>query len=143
MPADEMGARCERLDRQRKLLSRVFGLVDTGEFGDAGVSGWLAVSYQTYDKFKGPGDLTKCQTNGRMFWDMGDGDFVSLAAHFNVNRNDFYRNLHQPQAQFNSAARLPRQSGRPAPADAPTTGAAENDEHPVDHLVDPDFRTAR
>ncbi len=71
---------------------RVFGMVDTGEMGPWGSTAYLAASYQTYDKFKGPGDLTKWQVNGKVFTPLGDnGDFFSLAFHYNENRNNFYR----------------------------------------------------
>lgn len=72
---------------------RLFMRADTGSFGPWGTTSYLATSYQQYDKFKGPGELEKIQVNGRMFQDLGDGDFVSLAIHGNRNRNDFYRNL--------------------------------------------------
>jgi len=78
---------------------RGFLMYDTGEL-DAGLSAWLAGSWQAYDKFKGPGDLEKWQVNGRLFWDLGDGDFASLAVHYNENRNAFYRNLTMDQIDF-------------------------------------------
>ena len=71
---------------------RVFGLVDTGEIGPWGTTAYLAGSYQKYDKFKGPGDLEKWQINGKIYQPLGDnGDFFSLAFHYNENRNNFYR----------------------------------------------------
>ncbi|HYE42128.1 MAG TPA: TonB-dependent receptor [Caulobacteraceae bacterium] len=72
---------------------RIFGLVNTGALaGVEDLSAWFSASYTGYDKFKGPGNLQKKQFNGRVFYDLGGGDFVSLAAHWNENRNDFYRN---------------------------------------------------
>lgn len=71
---------------------RAFGRFDTGEMGPWGTRGWLAASFTEYDKFKGPGDLEKKQFNGKVVQDIGDeGDFVSLAFHWNENRNAFYR----------------------------------------------------
>jgi iron complex outermembrane receptor protein len=71
---------------------RAFGRFDTGELGPWGTRGWLAASFTEYDKFKGPGDLEKKQFNGKVVQDIGDeGDFVSLAFHWNENRNAFYR----------------------------------------------------
>jgi iron complex outermembrane receptor protein len=72
---------------------RYFIMADSGAFGPWGTTSYLAASYQSYDKFKGPGDLEKIQVNGRIYQDLGDGDFVSLAFHGNRNRNNFYRNL--------------------------------------------------
>lgn len=71
---------------------RIFGMVDTGEIGPWGTTGYLSASYQKYDKFKGPGDLEKWQINGKIYTPLGDnGDFFSLAFHYNENRNNFYR----------------------------------------------------
>jgi iron complex outermembrane receptor protein len=70
---------------------RLFGLFDTGEFGSTGASAWVAGSVQEYDKFKGPGSLEKWQINGKVYQPLGDGDFISLAFHYNENRNNFYR----------------------------------------------------
>ena len=71
---------------------RIFGLVDTGDILGTGATAYLAGSYQKYDKFKGPGDLEKWQINGKIYQPLGDnGDFVSLAFHYNENRNNFYR----------------------------------------------------
>ena len=73
---------------------RAFGLFDTGELSSFGTTAFMAGSYQKYDKFKGPGDLEKWQLNGRIYQPVGDnGDFISLAFHYNENRNAFYRNL--------------------------------------------------
>ncbi len=70
---------------------RIMGLLDTGEFGPWGTSAWFAVSRQGYDKFKGEGDLEKTQYNGRIYQPLGgNGDFVSLAGHYNENRNNNY-----------------------------------------------------
>ncbi|MBX9616525.1 MAG: TonB-dependent receptor [Caulobacteraceae bacterium] len=74
-------------------FGRVFGRFDTGAFGPWGTTAYLTGSYTDYDKFKGPGTLTKQQYNGRLFQDMGDGDFASLAFNWNVNRNNFYNNF--------------------------------------------------
>jgi iron complex outermembrane receptor protein len=71
---------------------RIFGLIESGEITPIGTALWVAGSYQKYDKFKGPGDLEKWQLNGKIYQPIGDnGDFVSLAAHYNENRNNFYR----------------------------------------------------
>ena len=70
---------------------RLFAVVDTGKF-DTGTSAFLAGSWTKYNKFKGPGGLEKKQVNGRVYQDFGGGDFISFAGHYNVNRNNFYRN---------------------------------------------------
>ena len=67
--------------------------MDTGAFGPWGTTAYGAFSYTNYDKFKGPGELEKTQFNGKIYQDLGDGDFASLAGHWNVNRNSFYNNF--------------------------------------------------
>ncbi|PZU59246.1 MAG: TonB-dependent receptor [Brevundimonas sp.] len=70
---------------------RFMGLIDTGEIGPWGTSAWFAVSDQTYDKFKGLGELNKTQYNFRIYQPVGDnGDFVALSGHYNENRNNSY-----------------------------------------------------
>ncbi|WP_439478584.1 TonB-dependent receptor [Brevundimonas sp.] len=84
---------------------RGFIRFDTGAFGPWGTTAYGAFSYTNYDKFKGPGELEKTQFNGKLYQDLGDGDFASLAGHWNVNRNSFYNNFIN-QAQFNAGTFL-------------------------------------
>src|SRR6185503_2064803 len=64
---------------------------ETGEIGPWGSSAWAAGSYQKYDKFKGAGNLYKRQFNAKFYQPIGEGkDFVSVAVHYNVNRNNNY-----------------------------------------------------
>ena len=70
---------------------RAFLRVDTGEMGPWGTKAFFAVSEQKYDKFKGPGDLEKQQFNAMVRQDFENDDFISLAVHYNKNRNVFYR----------------------------------------------------
>ncbi|WP_296169531.1 TonB-dependent receptor [uncultured Brevundimonas sp.] len=84
---------------------RVFLRADTGEFGPWGTTAFAAYSYTRYDKFKGPGELEKQQFNGRLYQDLGDGDFMSISGHYNRNRNAFYNNFVN-LAQFNSGTYL-------------------------------------
>ncbi|WP_312121351.1 TonB-dependent receptor [Brevundimonas diminuta] len=73
---------------------RVFALLNTGEIGPWGTRAWLAYSDQSYDKFKGLGDLNKTQYNFKVYQPIRDnGDFVSLAGHWNRNRNNNYADL--------------------------------------------------
>ena len=70
---------------------RVFAMLNSGEFGPFGTKAWVAGSYQKYDKFKGPGSLEKKQFNARIYQNLANGDFASLAFHYNENRNNNYR----------------------------------------------------
>jgi iron complex outermembrane receptor protein len=64
---------------------------ETGEVGPLGTRMWVEGSYQKYDKFKGEGEIYKRQVNAKIYQPLGDnGDFISLAAHYNVNRNNSY-----------------------------------------------------
>ncbi|ADG12361.1 TonB-dependent receptor [Caulobacter segnis] len=70
---------------------RFAAFAETGEFGPWGTRMWVEGSYQKYDKFKGEGEIYKRQINAKVYQPIGDnGDFVSLAAHYNVNRNNAY-----------------------------------------------------
>ena len=71
---------------------RVFMRADTGTFGPWGTTAYVTASRTEYDKFKGPGELEKTQLNGKLYQDMGDGDFASVAFNYNRNRNNFYNN---------------------------------------------------
>ena len=73
-------------------FARVFIGVDTGEIGPWGTTAFLTGSYQKYDKFKGRGELEKQQYNAKIYQPLGGDDFISIAAHWNINRNNSYRN---------------------------------------------------
>lgn len=120
-PLDEMGVQVVASVGESNY-GRVFLRGDTGEFGPWGTTAYGTFSYNRYDKFKGPGELEKTQFNGKVYQDLGDGNFASVAAHWNVNRNAFYNNL-ITQAQFNANSFLEndqacfRQAGRNGVAD--------------------------
>jgi iron complex outermembrane receptor protein len=71
---------------------RLFGIVQTGELTSFGTRAFLSASYARNDKFKGPGEIYKQQYNWRVYQPLGGDDFISVAGHFNKNRNNFYRN---------------------------------------------------
>jgi iron complex outermembrane recepter protein len=72
---------------------RGFLMLDTGEFTSFGTKAFVAASRTVNDKFKGPGKISKKQFNAGIFQPLGDGgDFIYLKAHYNQNRNNFYRN---------------------------------------------------
>lgn len=98
-PLEEMGAQINSTIGSFNY-GRVFGRFDTGAFGPWGTTAFITGSYTNYDKWKGPGDLEKKQYNGRVFQDLGDGDFASVAFHWNENRNNSYNNFVN-LAQFN------------------------------------------
>jgi len=76
---------------------RLFALANTGEFGPWGTTAWFAMSDQKYDKWKGYGQFEKKQYNARLYQDLGNGDFLSLAVHYNENRNNNIRQMTLPE----------------------------------------------
>ncbi|MCY7398991.1 MAG: TonB-dependent receptor plug domain-containing protein, partial [Sphingomonas bacterium] len=72
---------------------RVFGMIETGEFGPWATRAYASYSVASNDKFKGPGGINKKQFNAKVYQLIGNsGDFLALSAHYNRNRNNFYRN---------------------------------------------------
>ncbi|MEE3623307.1 TonB-dependent receptor [Nitrospirillum sp. BR 11752] len=89
-PLDELGVE-GKLSFGSNDYKRIFTVLDTGDFGPGNrTSAFLAASYQDYNKFKGYGELQKKQFNTRIYEDLGGGDFISVAAHYNENRNNSY-----------------------------------------------------
>jgi iron complex outermembrane recepter protein len=72
---------------------RVIGILQSGEFTSFGTRMFGSIAVARNDKFKGPGGLDKQQYNLRLYQPLSGNDFVSIAGHFNRNRNNFYRNL--------------------------------------------------
>ncbi len=72
--------------------TRAFGWLSSGAFTESGSRIWVSASTAKNDKFKGPGRIEKQQYNARFYQPLDNGDFISLAGHYNQNRNNFYRN---------------------------------------------------
>jgi iron complex outermembrane receptor protein len=70
---------------------RTFGVIDTGAFTSSGTRAFASASMATNDFVYGHrGTIYKQQYNARIFQPLGDnGDFISLAGHYNQNRNNF------------------------------------------------------
>ncbi len=72
---------------------RVFGMIDSGEFWDNGPRAFASYSNTRYNSYRGPGEIYKQQFNARVYMPIGtNGDFISVAGHYNQNRNNFLRN---------------------------------------------------
>ncbi|MFA7439898.1 MAG: TonB-dependent receptor [Sphingomonadaceae bacterium] len=71
---------------------RVFAVVDTGELGSLGTRAFISGSRAVNDNpFNDYGQINKKQVNGRIYQPIGDnGDFISVAGHYNENRNNFF-----------------------------------------------------
>lgn len=74
-------------DRYRRL----FVSADTGTFGPYDTKAFVAASGTEYDKFRGKGEINKKQVNFRVYQALKGDDFISLAGHYNENRNYNYR----------------------------------------------------
>ncbi|MDE2266957.1 MAG: TonB-dependent receptor, partial [Alphaproteobacteria bacterium] len=55
-----------------------------------GTQAFAALSWQDYDKYKGPGELRKIQGNIKFLQDLGSVGWITLAGHWNTNRNNSY-----------------------------------------------------
>ncbi|GAA4816718.1 TonB-dependent receptor [Sphingosinicella ginsenosidimutans] len=71
---------------------RVFGVIDTGEFTPWGTRAFVAASMAQNDNvFNHRGQIYKQQYNARIYQPLGsNGDFISVAGHYNQNRNNFF-----------------------------------------------------
>jgi len=70
---------------------RVFGMVNTGDLTGHGTKAWLSAS-RAYNEasFANYGKIEKAQYNAKVYQAIGaSGDFISVAGHLNVNRNNF------------------------------------------------------
>ncbi|MCT2399726.1 TonB-dependent receptor [Novosphingobium mangrovi (ex Huang et al. 2023)] len=74
-----------------RMMYRGFILVNTGEFTAAGTKAWFSASKTENDStFSNYGGVDKQQYNGKIYQPIGDnGDFISVAGHYNENRNNF------------------------------------------------------
>lgn len=74
---------------------RVFAAIDTGAFTSFGTRAFISASRTTNDNpFNNYGKVDKKQINGRIYQPLGaEGDFVSIAGHYNENRNNFFGSL--------------------------------------------------
>ena len=103
---------------------RIFAMIEPGTIGPWDTKSFLAMSYQKYDKFKGPGTLEKIQLNGKVLQEFGKKDFISLGFHYNRNRNNAYRSVTRDDlAQFGFKFDYFATCG----FDAPTASVRDND----------------
>lgn len=91
MPTDQFGARLQGSIGDYNFF-RVFGLINTGEFTKFGTKAWLSMSHAENNVvFNNFGKIRKAQYNGRIYQPIGsNGDFISIAGNYNVNRNNFF-----------------------------------------------------
>jgi iron complex outermembrane recepter protein len=87
-----------------RQYTRVFGKLETGDLFGTGVRLMLTAASAQNDKFRGSGKLDKQQYNFRAYKSLDGTDFISLAGHYNQNRNTSYRALSLVQAQLDYGA---------------------------------------
>jgi iron complex outermembrane receptor protein len=105
---------------------RTFLSADTGAFGPWDTTAFLAVSYQRYDKFKGPGDLQRWQINGKVHQEFGESNFISVGFHYNRNRNDSYR-TNLTKTDLSTAAGYELDNFATCGLRTPTPGGVDNE----------------
>lgn len=91
LPSEEMGALVSASIGQYNF-HRLFAVIDTGAIGPWGTRAFFSASGARNDNpFNNIGKVDKQQYNGRIYQPIGDnGDFISIAGHFNRNRNNFF-----------------------------------------------------
>lgn len=112
---------------------RGIAIVDLGEY--RGVSAYAGISFQEYDKFKGPGELKKTQANGRIYQKIGEDSFISLIGHYNENRNNNYRTI--TLAQFDDPAQREIEFFSTCTRTTPGAGAQNDDAGNENNIADP------
>lgn len=70
---------------------RAFGMIDTGEFTSFGTKAFGSASWTRYKSpFNDYSRVEKQQYNGRIYQPLSGDDFISVAGHYNENRNNFF-----------------------------------------------------
>ena len=99
---------------------RIFAKVETGDLNASGTRAWFSLSRATNDNpFNNYGKVNKQQYNGKIYQPLGGNDFISIAGHYNQNRNNFFGSLPlrlRPQTAW--SARLRSNRFRPTPMSA-------------------------
>ncbi len=73
---------------------RLFAKIETGDLTESGLRAWVSASKAVNDNpFNNYGRVNKQQYNFRIYQPLAGDDFVSLAGHWNQNRNNFFGSL--------------------------------------------------
>ncbi|MCW3846169.1 TonB-dependent receptor [Sphingomonas sp. LB-2] len=101
VPGEELGAlfsgmvgtyAAEGSPAGKRNFYRGFAMIDTGSLTSFGTRAFVSASWVNGDNpFNNYGQLQKAQWNGRIYQPIGsNGDFISVAGHYNQNRNNFF-----------------------------------------------------
>jgi iron complex outermembrane recepter protein len=141
VPGEDLGAKLSASYGDFDFF-RVFGLIETGNLTSFGTRAFVSASKATNDNpFNNYGKVNKQQYNAKIYQPIGDnGDFVSIAGHYNQNRNNFFGSL---PLRVDEGRVVGSQSGNRFPAnkderkylinfpcnvDTPQTGVADTQE---------------
>lgn len=115
---------------------RVFGMIETGTFTPWGTRAFVSASKATNDNpFNNYSKVDKQQYNAKIYQPFGNnGDFVSIAGHYNQNRNNFFGSLPlRWDTGLPIGSRFPRNADEreydinyPCNVDTPQTGAVDS-----------------
>jgi iron complex outermembrane receptor protein len=73
---------------------RIFGKIETGDLTPGGIRAWVSASMARNDNpFNNVGKTDKQQYNAKLYIPLAGDDFVSIAGHYNQNRNIFFGSL--------------------------------------------------
>jgi iron complex outermembrane receptor protein len=116
-----------------RMMYRMFGMVQTGELTPFGTKAWFSAARTENDSvFSNYGGVDKQQYNGKIYQPIGDnGDFISIAGHYNQNRNNFNGSptgfsasgwgIEKPEDRFYELF-----DGTPCTTDTPQTGVVDS-----------------
>ena len=123
---------------------RVFAKIETGELTSFGTRAWFSASTATNNNpFNNYGKVNKQQYNAKIYQPLGGNDFISIAGHFNKNRNNFFGSLplrNDPARTVGSASanRFPANKDEreylinyPCQVDVPQAGVADAPAAPI------------
>ncbi len=93
-PSDDFGVTMVGAGGEYNFF-RLFGLVQTGVFTPWGTKAWFSASTTRNDNvYNNFGEIDKQQYNAKIYQPIGDnGDFISVAGHWNANRSNFFGSL--------------------------------------------------
>ena len=93
MPKEEFGVRLTGSAGEFDMM-RIFALVHTGEFTPWGTRAFISAgTTNNRNPFNNYGRVDKRQINARIYQPLSGDDFISIAGHYNVNRNNFFGSL--------------------------------------------------
>jgi iron complex outermembrane recepter protein len=73
---------------------RMFAKIETGDITEGGIRAWFSASTAMNDNpFNNYGKVDKQQFNGKLYIPLAGDDFISIAGHYNRNRNNFFGSL--------------------------------------------------